>query len=62
MYDKEIDLILNFDDYQKDINGYLLDISTQLPKHLNNLYEARSGIFSPVHRGDQAILIKNIQI
>jgi len=62
MYDKEIDLVLNFDDYQKDINGYLLDISTQLPKHLNNLYEARSGIFSPVHRGDQAILIKNIQI
>ncbi len=45
MYDKEIDLVLNFDDYQKDINGYLLDISTQLPKHLNNLYEARSGYF-----------------
>ena len=62
MYDKQVDLILNFEDYTKEIEGYLLDISTKLPGHLNELYEARSGIFSPVHRGDQAILFKAIKI
>ena len=62
MYDKKVDLILNFEDYTKEIEGYLLDISTKLPGHLNELYKARSGIFSPVHRGDQAILVKAIKI
>jgi len=62
IYDKQVDLILNFENYTKEIEGYLLDISTKLPGHLNELYEARSGIFSPVHRGDQAILFKAIKI
>ena len=62
IYDKQVDLILNFEDYTKEIEGYLLDISTKLPGHLNELYKARSGIFSPVHRGDQAILTKAIKI
>ena len=62
MYEKQVDLILNFEDYTKEIEGYLLDISTKLPGHLNELYKARSGIFSPVHRGDQAILVKAIKI
>ena len=48
--------------YTKEIEGYLLDISTKLPGHLDELYQVRSGIFSPVHRGDQAILIKPIRI
>lgn len=62
IYDKKVDLILNFEAYTKEIEGYLLDISTKLPGHLNELYKARSGIFSPVHRGDQAILVKAIKI
>lgn len=62
MYDRSADLILNFEDYTKEIEGYLLDVSTKLPGHLDELYQARKGIFSPVHRGDQAILIKTIKI
>ena len=62
MYDRSADLILNFEDYTKEIEGYLLDVSTTLPRHLDELYQARTGIFSPVHRGDQAILIKTIKI
>jgi len=62
MYDRSADLILNFEDYTKEIEGYLLDVSTKLPGHLDELYQARKGIFSPVHRGDQAILIKKIEI
>ena len=61
IYDKEVELTLNFDTDQKEINGYLIDISTKLPNHLDDLYKARSGIFSPVHRGDQATLIKRIK-
>ena len=57
-----VDLILNFENYTQEIDGYLLDVSTELPEHLDELYQARSGIFSPVHRGDQAILIKTIKI
>ena len=62
IYDKKVDLTLNFEEYTNEIEGFLLDISTKLPKHLDKLYQARTGIFSPVHRGDQAILIKNIKI
>ena len=62
IYDKQVDLILNFENYTQEIDGYLLDVSTELPEHLDELYQARSGIFSPVHRGDQAILIKTIKI
>lgn len=62
VYDKEVELTLNFETSQKKVNGYLVDISTKLPNHLDELYEARSGIFSPVHTGDQAILIKKITI
>ncbi len=62
VYDKEVELTLNFETSQKEVNGYLIDISTKLPNHLDELYEARSGIFSPVHTGDQAILIKKITI
>ena len=62
VYDKEVELTLNFETSQKEVNGYLIDISTKLPNHLDELYEARSGIFSPVHTGDQAILIKKISI
>jgi len=62
VYDKEVELTLNFETSKKEVNGYLIDISTKLPNHLDELYEARSGIFSPVHTGDQAILIKKISI
>ncbi len=62
VYGKEVELTLNFETSQKEVNGYLIDISTKLPNHLDELYEARSGIFSPVHTGDQAILIKKITI
>ena len=62
VYDKQIDLILNFENYTKETKGYLMDISTRLPGHLDEIYQARSGIFSPVHRGDQAILIKTVTI
>ena len=62
IYDKEVELTLNFDKNQEEINGYLIDISTELPDHLEELYKARTGIFSPVHRGDQGVLIKQIKI
>ena len=61
IYDRSADLILNFEDYTKEIEGNLVaDVSTKLLGHLDELYQARKGIFSPVHRGDQAcILIEN---
>ena len=62
IYDKETVIKLNFEEYERGIEGYLLDISTELPEHLAELYEKRSGIFSPVHRGDQAMLIKKIEL
>ena len=62
IYDDEVNLTLNFENYPLSLDGYLLDISTKLPEHLNDLYQLRTGIFSPVHRGDQAILIKDIKI
>lgn len=37
-------------------------IKYRLIEELEELYQARSGIFSPVHRGDQAILIQTIKI
>ena len=62
IYDKEVELTLNVDTDQKEINSYLIDIITKLPYHLDDLYKARSGVFSPVHRGDQAVLIKRIKL
>lgn len=62
VYNKETELTLNFDSNKSKVNAYLMDISTNLPPHLDDLYKERSGIFSPVHRGDQAILIKKISI
>ena len=62
VYNENIELTLNFKEYKQEIDAFLLDISTELPEHLNDLYKARTGIFSPVHRGDQAVLIKKIKI
>ena len=62
VYEKEVELTLNFKINKGTINGYLIDISTELPSHLEGLYKARSGIFSPVHNGDQGVLIKKIEI
>ena len=62
IYDKPVELTLNFDSDKSEASAYLMDISTVLPPHLDKLYKDRSGIFSPVHRGDQAILIKRISI
>jgi len=62
IYDKPVELTLNFDSDKSEVSAYLMDISTKLPPHLDELYKDRSGIFSPVHRGDQAILIKKISI
>ena len=62
VYEKEVELTLNFKTNKGTINGYLIDISTELPSHLEGLYKARSGIFSPVHNGDQGVLIKKIEI
>jgi hypothetical protein len=62
IYSKEAELTLNFDSNKPEVSAYLMDVSTKLPPHLDELYKERSGIFSPVHRGDQAILIKKISI
>ena len=62
IYDKPVELTLNFDSDKSEVSAYLMDISTVLPPHLDKLYKDRSGIFSPVHRGDQAMLIKRISI
>lgn len=62
VYNKETEVTLNFDSNKSKVSAYLMDISTKLPPHLDDLYKERSGIFSPVHRGDQAILIKEISI
>ena len=62
VYEKEIELTLNFNSNKLELNAYLMDISTKLPPHLDELYKERSDIFSPVHRGDQAILIRRISI
>ena len=62
VYSENIELTLNFNEYKQEIDAFLLDISTELPEHLNGLYKARTGIFSPVHRGDQAVIVKKIKI
>ena len=62
IYSKEAELTLYFDSNKPEVSAYLMDVSTKLPPHLDELYKERSGIFSPVHRGDQAILIKKISI
>jgi len=60
IYDKEIEIMLKFENYKFIEGAYLIDISTRLPSHLGNLMDQRTGLSSPVHRGDQAILIKKI--
>tara|TARA_B100000579_G_scaffold61422_1_gene44833 strand:- start:90 stop:2315 length:2226 start_codon:yes stop_codon:yes gene_type:complete len=62
VYDNEIEVILRFEDYTNMNEAYLIDISTKLPSHLDTLLQLRSGLFSPVHRGDQAVLIRRISI
>jgi len=62
VYDKEVELTLNFDSNKPVVNAYLMDISTALPSHLDKLIKDRTGIFSSVHRGDQASLIKKVSL
>ena len=62
VYDNKIEVLLRFEDYTKMDEAYLIDISSKLPSHLDNLLQLRSGLFSPVHRGDQAVLIQRISI
>ena len=62
VYDNEIEVILRFEDYTNMNEAYLIDISTKLPSHLDTLLQLRSGLFSPVHRGDQAVLMRRISI
>ena len=62
VYDENIELTLNFNEYKQEIDAFLLDISTELPEHLKGLYKARTGTFSPVHSGDQAVIVKKIKI
>ena len=61
IYDKVVDLRLTFKTADATTQGYLMDISTQLPPSVNDLFNDRTGIFSPVHRGDQSVLVKRIE-
>ena len=62
VYENKIEVLLRFENYTKMDEAYLIDISSKLPSHLDNLLQLRSGLFSPVHRGDQAVLIRRISI
>lgn len=62
VYDETVELELHFGSDKGKVKAYLIDISTGLPSHLDRLYKERSGVLSPVHRGDQAMLIRTIEI
>jgi len=62
VYYQPIQLTLIFDSTEPINDAYLTDISTQLPEDSQGLVEKRTGNMSPVHRGDQAQLIRKIQI
>ncbi len=59
-YDETVELTLNFREPKDNVTGYVMDISTELPASVDPLARDRTGIFAPVHRGDQAFLIKQI--
>lgn len=61
VYDKVVDLSLKFKAVNAKTEGYLIDISTRLPSSVNDLFNDRKGIFSPVHQGDQSVLMKKIE-
>ena len=61
IYDKVVDLRVTFKTADAPKRGYLMDISTQLPPSVDDLFNDRTGIFSPVHRGDQSVLMKRIE-
>ena len=58
MYDQTVELTLKFSEPKANMTGYVMDISTKLPASADALVLDRTGIFAPVHRGDQAFLIK----
>ena len=58
MYDQTVELTLKFSEPKANLTGYVMDISTKLPASVDALVLDRTGIFAPVHRGDQAFLIK----
>ena len=62
VYGEPVELTLHFEAENPDVSAYLMDVSTELPPHLARLFNDRSELSSPVHRGDQAILIKEVLI
>jgi hypothetical protein len=56
---KQVDLTLNFEDSGTH-SGYLLDISGKLPVSAEKLLKARQPLATPVHRGDQFILVQKV--
>ena len=61
VYDKDVPLKLIFGGTET-VSVYLSDSSTELPESAAGLLEQRQGLSSPVHRGDQAILFRKLDL
>jgi hypothetical protein len=60
-YDRKVELTLTFD-HPHPVTAFLMDVSTTLPAQGNILLKARRGDMSPVHRGDQAVLFREVTL
>lgn len=58
---KQVDLTLNFEG-SDTYSGYLLDVSGELPGSAEMLLKARRPLATPVHRGDQFILVQKVTL
>ena len=61
VYDQVIELSLKYRTPVSSVSGYLMDVSTKLPPSAQAVLSDRTGIFTPVHRGDQAFLMRKIE-
>ena len=61
VYDQVIELSLKYRAPVASVSGYLMDVSTKLPPSAQAVLSDRTGIFAPVHRGDQAFLMRKIE-
>jgi hypothetical protein len=62
VYYRPVSFTLTFNSSEPVVDAFLIDMSTELPDDSQQLIKARTALMSPVHRGDQALLIKRVNI
>ena len=62
VYYQPVSFILTFDSSEPIVDAFLIEMSTALPQDSQQLLKARTELMSPVHRGDQAHLVKRVKI